>query len=426
MTSRTPADRARPRPRPRAGGKPPPWYQVGPVLASATADDVLEGPGGGQGGATTADVYIFETIGGWFGMTAGDFVRDVASLDVDRIVLHLNTPGGDATEGVAIANVLRAHRAQVVVRVDGMAASAGSVIAMAGDEVVMGIGSQLMIHDAWGYAMGDAADMAAAQRMLDSTSDALAGAYATRAGGTTQQWRAVMRAESWYTPDEAVAAGLADRVAAVGETGTAEGEQVTPGGRWDLWDSLRAPERFDLSAYAYAYAGREHAPAPTMPHRGRDQQERSRVVAFSDEQLSTMRQWLGLAEDADETTITEALTEALSERAEETPPPEGVVTIDAEQLAALRACAELGSDAHARRQREDREALVAAAVGDGRIPPTRHDAWLKQLERDPGAAEVLAALAPGLIPVGAPIGHDGDGDSGAADALYAKLYGKES
>ncbi|MGH3693244.1 MAG: head maturation protease, ClpP-related [Pseudonocardiaceae bacterium] len=378
--------------------------------------------------ATSADVYVYDVIGGWFGMTAEDFVRDVAALDVEQIVLHLNTPGGDAIEGVAIANVLRAHKARIVVRVDGYAASAGSVIAMAGDEVIMGIGSEMMVHDSWGYAWGNAADMAAYGRRLDVTSNSLASTYASRAGGTTQEWRAIMQAETWYTAEEAVTAGLADRVATADETGTAEGEQIVPGSSqgdwWGLWDSLKATDRFDLSAFNYA--GRAQAPAPRVCS---SQPERGRAVAFSDDQLSEMRQSLGLADDADETAILAALSDRLA-----TPPdpsltpapalPEGTVAIDSSTLASLQAAAQRGEDARTRQEQEDRERLVSAAIEDGRIPPARREHWLTQLEADPGAADTLAALAPGLIPVGAPIGHAGGSD--AVDPLYEAVFGKDA
>ncbi|QJY46663.1 head maturation protease, ClpP-related [Pseudonocardia broussonetiae] len=432
------------RPRLRAAaGAPRPWYRVGPVLALAEGQAATEEAEPGTA-SSSADVYLFDTIGGWFGVTADAFVRDVATLDVDRIVLHLNSPGGDASEGVTIANMLRAHRAQVEVRVDGLAASAASVIAMAGDEVVMGIGSQLMVHDAWGVAIGNAAEMAQAQRMLDSTSDALASTYAAKAGGTTEQWREVMRAETWYTADEAVAAGLADRVAAADETGTAAGEQITPGGSsgsfWDMWDSLAAPDRFDLSAFTYA--GRDRAPAPAMPGRttpaasaaGRSTTERSGLVPFLDD----VRQRLGVAANADETTVLAALEEALDERADgddedddetNTPAqlPEGVEPVDSQALAQLRRDAELGRQAHARQEREDREALVDAAIADGRIAPASRAAWLTNLEADPGtgARDTLASLQKGLIPVGPPVGHNGGAET-SVDPLYASIFGSEA
>ncbi|MEV1295786.1 head maturation protease, ClpP-related [Pseudonocardia sp. NPDC049635] len=387
---------------------------------------------------TSADVYLFGSIGGFLGVTAKDFVRDVGSLDVERIVLHLNTPGGDALEGVAIANVLRAHKARIEVRVDGMAASAGSVIAMAGDEIIMGIGSQMMVHDPWGITIGNAAEVAAFGRRLDATGDSLASTLAAKAGGTTAEWREVMRAETWYTADEAVAAGLADRVAAADETGTAEGEQITPGGNrsfWDLWDSIDE-DAFDLSAFAYQ--GRQHAPAPAMPGRqtpaaaavGTPEGEGSRTVAFSDEQLTTMRRRLGLAVDADEATIVAALGEALDEQAAPAATarpalPEGVVTIEAAALEQLQTDARAGRDALARQQRDDRERLVAAAVNDGRIPPARREAWVNMLAADSGAAETLASLPKGLVPVGEPTGHDGNDETAQAD-LVDLIWGAET
>lgn len=382
------------------------WYRVGaPVLAVAMAAEGEE-----PKPVKAADVYLYDRIGGWFGMTADDFVRDVAALDVDRIVLHLNSPGGDASEGVAIANMLRAHRAHIEVRVDGMAASAASVVAMAGDEVVMGIGAQMMIHDAWGYAMGNAAEMRKAAEMLDSTSNALASTYAARTGGTTAEWRAVMEEENWYTAEEAVAAGLADRVAAVDEVGTSSGEQITPGysgSFWDMWDSLASADRFDLAQFGYAYAGRQAAPAPRIPSRqtpaaAADRSSRthegSPAVAFSDEQLTTMRQQLDLADDANEATIMAALSERLAEPAAPPTAP-GTVVLDEAQHAQLLADARDGREARAQQLAERRAALVQAAVDDGRVPPARRSAWLSYLEQDPGGEDALAKLEKGLVPL---------------------------
>jgi ATP-dependent protease ClpP protease subunit len=409
----------------------PGWYHISPVYA--LAGDATEQP------ANSADVYVYDVIGGWWGMTADDFVRDVASLDVDQIVLHLNSPGGDASEGVAIANVLRAHRAQVVVRVDGWAASAGSVIAMAGDEIVMGIGAQMMIHDAWGYASGNAAEMRKAAEMLDSTSNALASTYAARTGGSTADWRAVMEEESWYTAEEAVAAGLADRVATADETGTSEGQQITPGARsgsfWDLWDSAGDPNRWAGAELPYAYAGRQNAPAPRIPARTApaaaaagspitETQERSPAVAFSPEQLTTMRQRLGLADDADEATILAAFETRIDDPAPQptTPPANapGTVTLDEAQHAELLAAARDGREARAQQLAERRASLVQAAIDDGRIPPARRGKWLAYLEADPEGETELAKLEKGLVPI-TEIGYaskDTPADPAAADDYW--------
>lgn len=419
------------------------WYRVGPVQALATAPAPAAAGETEQtdtGARSRADVYVFDMLGGWFGVTAEDFVRDVADLDVDELHVHLNSPGGDVAEGVAIANVLRGHRAHVTVWVDGLAASAASVVAMAGDEVVMGVGSQLMLHDAWGIAVGNAAELRQYAAMLDSTSDAIASTYAAKAGGTAAEWRDVLRAEQWYTADEAVAAGLADRVATDDDNGTAGGDPIRPGRSssgswWDMWDTLRDPARFDLSPYAFA--GRSAAPPPAMPGRqtpaasaaGHTEQEGGGpVVDFTDEQATRMRRELGLADDADPQTIVDAMCEALTERADDDTPdgqpegqpagepaltgaaaaarlPEGLVAVDAGTLEQLQRDAHAGAEARARQQREDRERAVQAAIGDGRIPPARREHWLQALAADSGALATLEALPKGLIPV-APVGHD--------------------
>jgi ATP-dependent protease ClpP protease subunit len=191
--------------------------------------------------ADTAEVFIYDEIG-FFGITAADFVDDLRGITAGTIELHLNTPGGDAWDGVAIYNALRDHAATVNVVVDSVALSAGSFIAQAGDLVTMNRGSQMMIHDAWGLAIGNAADMSAMADLLDKQSGIIAAIYADRAGGSVDVWREAMRAESWYDADEAVEAGLADEVA----------------GR----DATNTENSFDLTVFSYA--GRDKAPAPAI------------------------------------------------------------------------------------------------------------------------------------------------------------------
>ena len=158
-----------------------------------------------------ADVFIYDEIG-WWGLTAADFVRDLQAIKTAKINLHLNTPGGDLFDGIAIHNALRRHSATVHVVVDSLAASIGSVIAMAGDSVTMARHSTLMIHDPYTIALGDAAEMRKTAEVLDQLGDAIADVYAERAGGSVHEWRDRMMAESWYSDREAVAAGLADQV----------------------------------------------------------------------------------------------------------------------------------------------------------------------------------------------------------------------
>lgn len=162
--------------------------------------------------AAPGQIYLYDEIS-YFGVMAGDFVAELAAFGQQDIDLHVNSPGGDVFEGLAILNSLRAYKGKVTAYVDGIAASAASFILMGADEVVMGRNSELMIHDAWGMCLGNAADMLDMAGRLDKVSDNIADVYYSKAGGSVGQWRQSMRDEAWYTADEAVSAGLADRTA---------------------------------------------------------------------------------------------------------------------------------------------------------------------------------------------------------------------
>lgn len=200
--------------------------------------------GEAKDGEVTIRLYdVIDSWGGFWGISASEVaaVLDGLPSDVTQINLHINSPGGEVWEGVAITNLLRAHSARVVAVVDGLAASAASFIAVTADEVVMGQNTQMMIHDGWGICIGNAKAMHDLGSLLDKLSDNIASMYAAKAGGTTEEWRAAMLAESWYDAQEAVDVGLADRV---------EGA-ATDGGPED---------HFDLSAFKFR--GRAAAPAP--------------------------------------------------------------------------------------------------------------------------------------------------------------------
>lgn len=162
-------------------------------------------------------VEVFDDIGaGMFGgLSASDFAAKLDGVK-GALEVHINSGGGIVWDGITIANAIRGHRGRVTTVVDGIAASIASVIAQAGQERVMQPGSMLMIHDAYAPGEGNAEEHAKLSQTLNQVSDNLAAQYANRAGGTAGEWRARMRAETWFTADEAVAAGLADRVAGQG------------------------------------------------------------------------------------------------------------------------------------------------------------------------------------------------------------------
>jgi len=205
------------------------------------------------GGEPTASVHIYGDIGSW-GITAASFVEELKAVDAAEIHLFVNSPGGEVFDGLAIHNALRSHRARVMVQVDSLAASIASVIAMAGDRIVMSPHSQMMIHDAQGVSCGNPEELREYADFLDRQSDNIAAVYAERAGGTANQWRKRMQAESWYFADEAVAAGLADEVA-----------KPQRAGEESAVDDRAMAAAWDLQVYNYAHTSREEASAPELP-----------------------------------------------------------------------------------------------------------------------------------------------------------------
>lgn len=195
-----------------------------------------------NGNGRGSKVYIYDEIG-YFGVTASDFVAELGKIDSPTLAVHINSPGGDVFDGVSILNALRSHGAEITTVVDGLAASAASFIAQAGSKRIMSRNSEMMIHDASGLCIGNANDMRTMLDLLERTSDNIASVYAERSGiGDATFWRTAMSAETWYSADEAVTAGLADEV-----DGKAK---EAPAANWDL--SL------------FAYASRHEAPAPTL------------------------------------------------------------------------------------------------------------------------------------------------------------------
>ena len=156
------------------------------------------------------DVLIHGDIG--FEVRSADVIQQLAGVDGD-VVVRVSSGGGDVYEGLAIMNALRSHPGEVLVIVEGLAASAASFIAVGGGtRIVCRPNAELMIHEAWSMADGNAADMTKAAGDLDRISANLAGIYARRAGGTPEEWRARMREETWFSAEEALAAGLVDAV----------------------------------------------------------------------------------------------------------------------------------------------------------------------------------------------------------------------
>ncbi|WP_051814525.1 head maturation protease, ClpP-related [Streptomyces iakyrus] len=159
-----------------------------------------------------AELLLYDEIGGYFGTYAEDFDAELKAITAPKLTVRVNSPGGSVTEGIAIASALRAHPAEITVRVDGIAASIASVIAMAGDRVAMMPGSMIMVHEASGLCLGDSRDMIKMGQVLDVISENIAEMYAAKSGAPADEWRAKMLEETWLRAEEAVEQGLADEV----------------------------------------------------------------------------------------------------------------------------------------------------------------------------------------------------------------------
>lgn len=159
------------------------------------------------------DLFIYDEIGS-FGVEANTFIRDLENTTSKVLNIRISSPGGDVFQGLNILNALRNHPSRKVVTIDGIAASAASFIAMAGDTIRMSPQAVMMVHDAQSSVGGNASDLREVADLLDKMSNNIANIYASRTGKSSDEWRKIMLAETWFTDQEAVEAGLADEIVA--------------------------------------------------------------------------------------------------------------------------------------------------------------------------------------------------------------------
>jgi ATP-dependent Clp protease protease subunit len=165
---------------------------------------------------TSGEIWLYDQVGESFwgeGISAKQFQKELTAMGkVASINLHINSPGGDVFDGLAIYNQLKSHPARVVVDVDGLAASIASVIAMAGDEIRMASNAMMMIHNPHGMAVGDSTEMQRVAALLGQVKGSLSSTYAARTGQKPAQLDAWMDDETWMSADTAVQYGFADAI----------------------------------------------------------------------------------------------------------------------------------------------------------------------------------------------------------------------
>ena len=157
------------------------------------------------------EISIFDEIG-MYGISAKQFISDLKAIPAnDKIVLKIHSPGGEVFDGNAIFNALQ-RRGNVEVQIEGLAASMATVISLAGMPVKMAENGFYMIHNPWGVAMGDAAELRDQAELLDKIRSNMVGAYAAKSGQDPEQIQEWMDAETWFTAAEALAAGFIDEI----------------------------------------------------------------------------------------------------------------------------------------------------------------------------------------------------------------------
>lgn len=163
-----------------------------------------------------AEVLLYDVIGEdpFFGggISAKTFREQVKGIKAKSMSLRVNSPGGDVFEAGAMMAALDEFKGNITVDIDGLAASAASYLIMAADEIRLGTNAMMMIHDPYGGVLGTADDMRAQAELLDKVKGQILDAYQRKSKTARKQLDAWMKAETWFTGQEAVDAGLADKV----------------------------------------------------------------------------------------------------------------------------------------------------------------------------------------------------------------------
>lgn len=187
--------------------------------------------------ATENVIWLYDMVVGsdeealwWGGVSPEAFAKTLAAM-TGPVTLRINSPGGDVFAGISMAQAIREYPDGVTVRIDGIAASIASVIAIAGREVIAAPGSFIMVHKAWTIVLGNSDDLLKEAALLEKIDGSLADQYRAAAGDDTD-WALAMADETWFTAAEALRAGLVDSIA--GDGGAASSTTPAAGLTWDL------------------------------------------------------------------------------------------------------------------------------------------------------------------------------------------------
>lgn len=185
------------------------------------------------------EVYVYGVIDSYWGASAKALVDALAGAGGRNVALHINSPGGDVFEARAMVSAIRAHQAKghtVTAYIDGLAASAATYLALSGNATHIAEGGMFMVHNSWTLAWGNKAELRATADLLEKIDGTIATDYARKTGADPEQVVAWMDAETWFTADEAKAAGFVDSVM------RPPGDDDAMAARWNLSAYANAPK----------------------------------------------------------------------------------------------------------------------------------------------------------------------------------------
>ena len=370
-----------------------------------------------------AEISIFDAIGGWGGIGVAEFKKDFDAVRAKkRIRLLLNSPGGDVFDGMAIYNILAGERNKLEVHVLGMAASMASIIALAGQELVMGRGSYLMIHNPSGLCIGDAAEMQKMADVLGKIAGQMAKIYAGESNLTREEALAAMAEETWYTADEAMAAGFADSVEDYGDVAAnlsfnlerfqyahvpqalreaaarhqaqaSQAEEPQPEEAQPQPAEAEPQPAEPAPAQPEAPPAQEAGEAPAQPEPKSLGQLLEELAALpeeelrkaTDEQKSQVAESLGIAVPVDNSKTLEELEAAGRLKDEK------IALLQAEKDAAAKEAADLKLE----KAKAEKVQAIEGALRAGKIAPVNRALWEALYDKDPeGTRELLEAQQP--------------------------------
>lgn len=376
-----------------------------------------------------AEVFVYGDIGETFwgdGVSAQSFVDQLNAIDAAELHVRINSPGGSAWDGMTIANAIMRHPAKTTTFIDGLAASAASIVAFAGDEVVVSKWGRAMLHNAHAKVAGTAADMRDVATQLDALNANMAAYYADRSTGSddTAAFARAMEKETWYSAQELIDAGLATRIDDSGVR-----EEV---------------EKAVASALSTARMKFQHPPAATT---------KENRMATKDDLAKRLGKDPADVTDED---LMKAALDALGDAPADTPGDTGAVTgdpapvepaappagdptpeaaptpvpaaakggttveVDSVAFAELQRQAALGAQAFADAQAKADKAVVDKAIDEGRIPLARANAYLALMKADRADTTDLLTnrIPPNTVPL-SEVGHSADVPGADATASVA-------